>query len=325
MLLFRRCTRLTLALTLLYCVHIQAQTLQLRLGIIGTDSTHAEEFTRILNDTHAKDHVPGARVVVAYRGGNPLVALSRDRIASITEALQRRWKIPFVDRIHDLCPRVDGLLLLSVDASSRPQEFVEAAACGKPIFVDKPFASSLAAATSLAAYAASHHVRWFSASAMRFVLPKLKSGNARGADVWGPGVLGTGSSLDLSWYGIHSISILYALLGPGAESVTRLHTANSDVLTAAWKDGRVGVVHLFRPDFPFGATAFLDNRSSETFANLQIDYVPLLQAILAFMRGGKPPVSTEETLEIMAFMDAAHRSMQHGGIPMRIDSATLAQ
>jgi len=322
MLLFRRCTRLTLVLALLHCAHAQAQRAQLRLGIIGTDSTHAEEFTRILNDTDAKDHLPGARVVVAYRGGNPLVALSRDRIASISEALQHRWKIPFVDRIRDLCPRVDGLLLLSVDASSRPHEFAEAATCGKPIFVDKPFASSLAAAISLAAYAASHHVLWFSASAMRFVVPKLKSGNTCGADVWGPGALGSDSSLDLSWYGIHSISILYALLGPGAESVTRLHTAHSDVLTATWKDGHVGVVHLFRPDFPFGATAFLDNRSSETFANLQIDYAPLLKAIEGFMRGGEPPVSAEETLEIMAFMDAAQRSMQQGGIPMRLDLAT---
>ena len=48
-----------------------ANPANLRLGIIGTDSTHAVEFTRILNDESAPDHVMGARIVAAYRGGNP--------------------------------------------------------------------------------------------------------------------------------------------------------------------------------------------------------------------------------------------------------------
>ncbi len=314
---------LALATALLCCMHAQAQNSELRLGIIGTDSTHALEFTRILDDAGAIDHVPGARVVAAFRGGNPSIALSRDRIEAISAELQQRWKIPLVIRISDLCPKVDGLLLLSVNAGSRRREFEQAAACGKPIFVDKPLAASLPAAESLAAYAAAHDIRWFSASAMRFVVPTIMPGKARGVDVWGPGALGTDGPLDLSWYGIHSIAILYALLGPGAKSVTRLHTANSDVLTAVWHNGRVGVVHLFRPDFPFGATVFLDNKSSSTFNNLPINYAPLLEAILGFMRGGAPPVSAAETLEIFSFMDAAQRSMQHGGIPVRLRSSTL--
>ena len=43
----------------------------IRLGIIGTDTSHTPQFTRILNDDHDPEHVPGARVVAAYKGGSP--------------------------------------------------------------------------------------------------------------------------------------------------------------------------------------------------------------------------------------------------------------
>jgi hypothetical protein len=37
-----------------------------------------------------------------------------------------------------------------------------------------------------------------------------------------------------------------------------------------------------------------------------------------FFHTGVPPVAPEETLEIMAFMDAAQRSKEAGGKPMRL-------
>ena len=295
-----------------------ASPASLRLGIIGTDSTHAVEFTHILNDADAPDHVAGARIVAAYRGGNPAFPLSRDRIGAITAKLIERWHIPFVPRIHDLCSKVDGLLLLSVDPENREAEFEAAAGCHKPIFVDKPLAPTLQAAQRLAHFAVTHHVAWFSSSAMRFVLPQPSIQNVCGADVWGPGALGTNYPLDLSWYGIHSIEMLYAIMGPGVRSVARIHSVNADVITAVWRDGRVGVVHLIRPGFEFGVAVFHDGGHSQVLENIPIRYAPLLQAVVAFMRGGAAPVSPQETLEIFAFMEAAQRSMRHNGIPEQV-------
>jgi hypothetical protein len=39
---------------------------------------------------------------------------------------------------------------------------------------------------------------------------------------------------------------------------------------------------------------------------------------MAFFQTGKPPVPPEETLEIMAFMDAAERSRAGGGVPTEL-------
>ncbi len=52
--------------------------------------------------------------------------------------------------------------------------------------------------------------------------------------------------------------------------------------------------------------------------NVPYSYVPLLKQIMAFFQTGKPPVSPEETLEIFAFMDAAQRSKEQGGKPVKL-------
>ena len=47
-----------------------AANAELRLGIIGTDTSHVSAFTKILNDEMSPDHIPGARIVAAYKGMN---------------------------------------------------------------------------------------------------------------------------------------------------------------------------------------------------------------------------------------------------------------
>ena len=53
-------------------------------------------------------------------------------------------------------------------------------------------------------------------------------------------------------------------------------------------------------------------------ANTNVSYVPLVKQIVTFFQSGKPPVPNEETLEIFAFMDAAQRSKEAGGRPMKM-------
>jgi hypothetical protein len=48
------------------------------------------------------------------------------------------------------------------------------------------------------------------------------------------------------------------------------------------------------------------------------DYRPLVVEIVKFFQTGNPPVAPEETLEIFAFMDAAQKSKEQGGKPVRL-------
>jgi hypothetical protein len=87
----------------------------LRLGIIGLDTSHVIEFTELLNDATRPDHVSGARVVAAFKGGSPDVEASATRIDRFTAELTDKWKVKLVDSIEELCRQVDAVLLMSVD------------------------------------------------------------------------------------------------------------------------------------------------------------------------------------------------------------------
>ncbi len=85
----------------------------MRVGIIGTDTSHVLEFTKLLNDASNPDHVPGASVVAAFKGGSPDIPSSRDRVEGFSAELKDKWHVRLVSQIRDLCPLVDGILLES--------------------------------------------------------------------------------------------------------------------------------------------------------------------------------------------------------------------
>jgi predicted dehydrogenase len=293
---------------------------ELRLGILGTDSSHATEFTRILNDPAAVDHVTGAKIVVAYRGGSATIPISRDRIQKFTETLQKTWSIPFVESIAELCDKSDGILLLSVDTSVRMRELTEAAHCHKPIFIDKPLGGSLADAQEIAAFLDGQHIAWFSSSSLRYGHEQHPA-RVIGAETWGPGKYIEGFPLDLTYYGIHSIEALYSIMGPGVVQVSRSRSKDTDVITATWADGRMGTVRLIHPESTYGSLIFREKGPAVSDSNLQVGYGPQIEEIIRFVRTGRSPVTEGETLEIFAVMDAAQQSLQHGGQPMLVSGA----
>ena len=61
--------------------------LAFKVGMIGLDTSHVTAFTSRFNDPDHASHVPGARVVGAYRGGSPDIPSSVDRIDGFTQYL----------------------------------------------------------------------------------------------------------------------------------------------------------------------------------------------------------------------------------------------
>jgi hypothetical protein len=162
-------------------------------------------------------------------------------------------------------------------------------------------------------------VPWFSTSSLRYgaIGGNVSFPDVTGATVWGPGPILPQFALDLSWYAIHPIEVLYTILGRGCETVSRTSGANGDVIVGRWKDGRIGTVYAARPDADYGAVIFrgkevVDLHPKKAAAS---EYRPLVMEIVKFFQTGKPPVANEDTLEMFAFMDAAQRSKADGGRP----------
>ncbi|MBI4877178.1 MAG: Gfo/Idh/MocA family oxidoreductase [Acidobacteria bacterium] len=291
-----------------------------RLGLVGTDTSHVTAFARMLNDPASPEHVPGARIVAAYKGGSPDNPTSAKYIDRYTDELREKWGVEIVADIPALCSKVDGILLTSVDGRPHLNEARQIFASKKPVWIDKPLASTLEDAREIARLGKQAGVRWWTSSSLRFadMITTLKGDGITGAITWGPGPFEEHHHLDLSWYAIHPIEMLYALMGPGCVEVTRTYTEGADEIVGRWKDGRVGSVRALRPYGSYGAIVFRGKESVQSNPKAATGYRPMVVEIVRFFETGVVPVPVEESLELFAFMDAALRSKQAGGRPMAL-------
>ena len=300
-----------------------ASAADFRLGIIGTDTSHVPAFTKLLNDdSGAPDHVAGARVVAAFKGGSKDIESSIARVDQYAEEIRTKWGVEIVADIPALLAKVDGVLLSSVDGRVHLEQARPVIAAHKPLFIDKPLAATLEDAREIARLAKEAGVVWFSSSSLRFgaIGATMKFSDTTGAATWGPGPFEPHHYLDLSWYAIHPVEVLYTLLGPGCETVSRTSGPDADVVVGRWKDGRIGTVRAIRPYSDYGAVVFRAKEVVESHpkAAEAADYRPLVMEIVKFFQTGKPPVANAETLEMFAFMDAAQRSKEQGGRPVAL-------
>lgn len=292
----------------------------LRLGIIGLDTSHVREFTRMLNDPSARDHVPGARVIAAYKGGSPDVQSSASRVEGFTAELRDKWKVEILPDIETLCAKVDAVLLESVDGRVHLEQVKPVLKAKKRVFIDKPLAASLADAAMIAKLAEEAGVPWFSSSSLRFhpAIANLKDdpqlGGIVGCDAYGPSPTESHHP-DLFWYGIHGVEILFTIMGPGCQSITRVTSPGTDMVVGKWKDGRIGTFRGIRTGKDgYGATVFgAKEIRSAVAATSGSFYRDLVEQIIKFFQTGVPPVSASETLELFAFMQAAELSKAKGG------------
>ncbi len=308
---------------LLLLFSVAACAADLRLGIIGTDTSHAIAFTRFFNDDKSPEHVEGARVVAAYKGGSPDLKESATRVDKYAEELQTKWKVEFAPDIPALCRKVDGVLLESVDGRVHLAQVKPVIAARKPVFIDKPLAATLEDAREIARLAKEAGVPWFSTSSLRYgeIATSLKMPGILGVTTWGPGPLEEHHHLELAWYAIHPIEMLYTLMGTGCEEVTRIATTattGADVVVGRWKDGRIGTVRALRPYGDYGAVVFGPKEVKQSPPKVKSNYRPMLTELVKFFQTGQPPVPNGETLEIFAFLDAAQRSKEAGGKPMKL-------
>jgi hypothetical protein len=300
-----------------------ASAADFRLGIVGTDTSHVPAFTKMLNgDPGAPDHVAGARVVAAFKGGSKDIESSITRVDQYAEDIRTKWGVEIVADIPALLAKVDGVLLSSVDGRVHLEQARPVIAAHKPLFIDKPLAETLEDAREIARLAKEAGVAWFSSSSLRYggIGATMKFPDATGAATWGPGPFEPHHYLDLSWYAIHPVEVLYTLLGPGCETVSRISGPDADVVVGRWKDGKIGTVRANRPYSDYGAVVFRAKEVVESHpkAAEAADYRPLVMEIVKFFQTGKPPVANEETLEMFAFMDAAQRSKEQGGRPVAL-------
>lgn len=288
----------------------------IRVGLIGLDTSHVIAFTSILNDPRHPEHVPGARVVAGFKGGSRDIEASWSRVDKFTQQLRDRWSVEIVDSIPALCEKVNAVMITSVDGRPHLEQARHVIEARLPFFVDKPIAGSLKDAVEMARLAKRAGVPWFGGSSLRWyrgvreAIDPDNVGEIMGCDAYSPCSMEPHHP-DLFWYGVHGIEILFAAMGPGCKTVSRTSSERAEVVVGVWEDGRVGTYRGIRSGKGgYGATVFGTKAITTVSGH---SYRGLVERIVEFFKTKQPPISAEEMLEALAFMEAADESKRRGG------------
>lgn len=288
-----------------------------RVGIIGLDSSHCLAFSRLLNDPLRGDEFGNYKVVAAYPFGSfntgaiRAVQGSAERIKTNTDAM-RQMQVEIVDSITVLINKCDVFLLLTNDGRLHLTQFASLVATRKPVYIDKPVAASLADAMEIYRLAKQHGTPVFSSSALRFhsvaqrVVSKRTEIPVLGAEVFSPAHF-EATHPGLFWYGIHGVELLLTLMGGTCTELCLNRSDNTDMVVARWKDGRFGVYRGLRTrNARFGGHVHTQE-GSLGLGDFE-GYENLLKAVVDFFSTGETPVSDIDTLQVIAFLEAAEKS-----------------
>ncbi|MGI6082248.1 MAG: Gfo/Idh/MocA family protein [Limnochordia bacterium] len=291
---------------------------ELKLGMIGLDTSHCAAFSDILNNKEHPHHVPGAKIVYACPTGSEQFSLSRDRIEGFTNQLRDDFGVEILDSIEAVAERADAVLQISVDGRVHLEEFKRLTPYGKPVFIDKPLATSAADARAIFELSQRHGAPIMSCSSVRYAKGLAEVGE--GAEILACEASGPAPILDdfpgLFWYGIHAAEVLYSKMGTGCKQVCTHKTPLADVVTGIWEDGRIGTLHAYRyPKMRDYAITVYTSQGIKQGLRLKEPpaYALMLAEILEFFRTGIPPIDSALTTELMAFLEAANMSRESGG------------
>ena len=202
----------------------------------------------------------------------------------------------------------DCLVVLSPDNSERHEDLADLALqSGKPVYIDKPIAPSLAAAKRLFEKAHRYHTPMMSSSALRYGSALEKALTYLGpAPVHFTAVRGGGV---FHIYAIHQIEMLVMAMGIGAKRVMQCGTDKADMMLVDYGDGRRGTINLVGWN-PFGISLRYGDDKFVAIDTMDDFFPRFVEAMLAFFETGVSSVPENETLEIAALVEAGTKALE---------------
>ncbi len=275
----------------------------MRIGLIGTESDHAEEFLRMLNrELRHSDY----RVTAIWGSDTPR-----------TSQLARTYDVDQMMSTPDkLLGQVDGVIVVDRhgdDHLPHALPFIEA---GLPMFIDKPLARSLKDAELMLDAAERSGALVTSASALRWQQPTEELAASVRRLGRPDRIVATGSFYPdseyggLIFYGIHATELALQLAGAAVTDVTVEKAEPYEVRLAMWAKSTEVVIRLLQPlpgeGTSFGAEVFKGDHQVARRVTLPDDYMaPVLDKFVGMIRTGKAPLNRQELLMPVLLMETA--------------------
>jgi virulence factor len=294
----------------------------LRIGIIGTDNTHAHAAAGFLNGWRRDVPIPSEwkhgplpamhlwaatlRELENRAGSGVPSAVARvSRIWGAdpgeAEVIARGCDIPAVcARPEDVVEDVDGVLVLSEDPATHWPYVRRALAAGLPCFVDKPLAGSMADVRAIASTAAEHGAPWFGGSALRFSSELRRARDEIAANGHTHVLVQSGGGPAL--YTPHVIEVANLLMGREIHAVHARSAPNRAAFLLEYTDGRSALLDLIEANVlpPVLVTATGNGEATRVEVRRVYEAIhAMVDAFAEMCRTGVSPVDPEESVALI--------------------------
>ncbi|WP_163969685.1 Gfo/Idh/MocA family oxidoreductase [Oceanobacillus halotolerans] len=287
----------------------------LKIGMIGLDTSHVEIFTSLLHNQ--SNQYKQAKVVLGCPSPSKQVALSRERVDQYTTSAKDTYHVKITESITELAEHTDAIMITAVDGQKHLELFKQVAAYQKPVFIDKPFATTLQEAYEIFAISEHYNTPIMSSSSLRYAeslqneLTRIEKSEQKPTGIYVNGPLPFIKEMPYYfWYGIHMIEMLVTVLGPHYQNVHVHGNDQNDVITTEWEDGRFGIIRGDRKwHGKFEAVLHYEENSIHLpiYKDKTPYYACLLKEIISFFITGKNPIPKEETLGIIKIIEDANQ------------------
>ncbi len=298
----------------------------LKIGLVGLDTSHVTEFCKSFNKPDDPGHVPGGRITCAFPGGSPDFQQSIGRVEKFTKQSRDEFGVTIMDSPAAVAESVDLLFITAVDGRAHLDYVRKTISARKPTFIDKPFAVSSADAKEMFKLAEQHGVAMMSCSSLRYAqaleaaLADESLGAIKAVDAFGPMGLEP-TQPGLFWYGIHTVEMVNRVMGSGCAEVKSTKTDTQELVTATWPDGRAAAIHgLRKAHTKFGLTIHREKgfQFVDAASGKRSWYATMLDAIMRSLPNGKSDIEPKNTIEIIRLIEAANESRGNGGQAVKL-------
>jgi predicted dehydrogenase len=212
------------------------------------------------------------------------------------------------------CDGMDAVLIVDDGSGSHWRYADYPLRKGIPTFCDKPLAMTAREAAGIVRIAREAGTPFMSSSSLRFVpdIVELRGAlSSLGSVHLAQAVCGH----DLIYYGIHALSMIYAVLGGGAVSAVNVGREDRNIVRIRFSQG-LDVVLIVADSTRMQAGYQLNLYGAKGWRTLTPDlrhlYTYLLETFIHCVSTGKEPYPIEQEVELIAALEASQRSLELG-------------
>ena len=219
-----------------------------------------------------------------------------------------KYGVQVLDSMEEVIEKSDVLVVLSPD---HPEKHVELCrlplASGKPTYIDKTFAPTLAEAKQIFAMAENGNTPCYSSSALyyaaEYAAPRRKSVSM--IDSWGPG--------EFAQYSVHQLEPIVSIIPDAPVRVMSIGTPEFPAVLVEFAGGQRAKAAVWRTNGNFCMNIGYQDGSGEHIEVSSDFWEDCTKAMAAFFRDPVPAVPHENTLRVISIIEAGQRAMQREG------------